>query len=78
MKAATEATLTMRPLPRSSMPGQRGVHEPHRHLDVQVEVAHLVLDVVALERQRQPEAGVVDEDLDRARWVGQPRTTLSR
>ena len=75
MKPATDAMLTMRPLPRCEHRAQRGVGEAHRHLDVQLEVPHLVLDVVALEREWQPEAGVVHEHVDRMPRVGQPAAT---
>src|SRR5690606_4586187 len=44
----------------------RGVHEPHGGLHVHAQVAHLVVDVVVGEVQRQAEAGVVHEEIDPA------------
>jgi hypothetical protein len=52
---------------------ERGVHEPHGCLDVEAEVAHLILDVVVGELQRQSEPGVVHEDVDRMLRIDDPR-----
>ena len=73
MNPATEATLMIAAAPPRQHRPEGRVREPHRRLDVELEVAHLVLDVVPLERERQAVAGVVDEDLDRTLVVLQAR-----
>ena len=72
MNPATEAMFTMRPLPRCSIGVSAACVSLIGTSTSSAQVAHLVVDVVAREAQRQPETGVVDEHVDRPIGVGQP------
>ena len=52
---------------------QRGVREPHRGGDEDVEHPLLVVDVVVEEAALEAEPGVVDQQVHRSRRVGEPR-----
>ena len=60
------------PCPRCDHRPERGVGQPQHRGDQHVEEVLLLLDGVVEERLLQPEAGVVDQQVDRARRVGQP------
>ena len=71
-KAATLATLMIRPDWRAEHALQGGVGELHGGFDVELEVLLLLGNVVLLEGLQQADPGIVDQDLHRPGGIGEP------
>ena len=61
------------PRPRSTMPAERGVGEPHEREHVELDLLLLALDRQSAKWPDGAEARVVHEQVDRAVGVGEPR-----